>query len=810
MVKKVGLTDREAAKRLTQYGPNEINTKRKLSGWRAYLSRFRNPLVVILLLAAIASFGLGEVASGTIIIVIVFVSTTLDFFNSYQSAKAAEALQKSVRVSVQVYRGGKIKNLPTARIVPGDIVSLQAGSLIPADGEVVESNGLSIDESALTGESFPVIKAVGQPVYMGSSATSGSGLIRITATGKQTEFAHLASSLQQDRPTEFDIEIAKFSALISRLTFGLVIFILAFNLVFKHDAVDALLFALALAVGLTPELLPLIITINLTKGSLRMAKKGVIVKKLSAIQNFGAMDVLCTDKTGTLTENQIAVARVQDFYLTESAHALELAAVACKFSTAYENPLDLAILNFKKYNLRGYKKVAEIPYDFNRKRESVVAAYDNANILISKGAADEMLPIITAYRDKNGEPKRLTVGAKAKLTEAYRDLSSEGYRVLMIASRPVAAAGEYTVTDENHLVFEGYVAFIDPPKSSAKKSLKTLADNNIEIKIITGDDPLVAAKVAGELDLPVKGIMTGAEIAKLNRLQLARKVDKATIFARVNPSQKLAIIEALRRRGHVVGYMGDGINDAPSLKAADVGVSVNNAVDVAKDTADIILMGKSLKYLNDGVIEGRRTFANTMKYLKMALSSNFGNMFSMAGSSLFLPFLPMTAPQILLNNLLYDTSQFAIPADNVDAEMLAKPQRMNMPAIREFMWVFGPLSSVFDFITFGVLILGFHATAAEFQTGWFIESLLTQILVVFIIRTRRFALASKPAKVLMLSIFAISMIAITIVMTGLGSYFGFTVPSPTMAAAIAAIVVAYLIIVEITKHIFYRIVGEKI
>lgn len=805
-----GLTSREARRRLDRYGYNTTSDKKRLSPMAAYLLRFRNPLSVILLLAAVSSFFLGEYASGLIIFCIVIISTTLDFVNTYRSEKAAAALQRSVRVNAQVLRDHKIKSIPLANIVPGDVVSLQAGSIIPADGVVLNSTDLTIDESALTGETFPVYKPIDGQVYMGSSAVSGSGTMLVTATGHQTEFARIASNLNQDTPTEFDLEIARFSMLIARITFGLVIFILAVNLLFRRDAIDALLFALALAVGLTPELLPLIITINLTKGSLRMAKKGVIIKKLSAIQNFGSMDVLCTDKTGTLTQNQIAVARTQDINLTESRRVLDLAAAVCQYSTSYENPLDQAILKFQKYNFRRFRKVQEIPFDFMRKRESVVVVEDGQTVLISKGAADAMMSALGSYRDANGTAKRMTVGAAAKLRQAYADLSSEGYRVLAVASRPVSHQDKYTKDDEADLTFEGYIAFIDPPKASAKKSLDRLAQHNIEVKIITGDDPLVAQKVASDLQINVKGVMTGDQIAKLNKLQLARKVDQISIFARVNPSQKLAVIEALRHRGHVVGYMGDGINDAPSLRTADVGISVNNAVDVAKDTADVILMGQSLAYLNDGVIEGRRTFANTMKYLKMALSSNFGNMFSMAGSSLLLPFLPMTAPQILLNNLLYDTSQFALPSDNVDDEQLTRPHRMDMAAIKKFMWVFGSLSSLFDFITFGVLMLVFHTGASQFQTGWFIESLLTQTLVVFIFRTRRFALASRPSKGLMLSIAAIVIIAGSIALSSLGQYLGFTPLPLEQLTAIALITICYLTTAEIIKHAFNRHLGERV
>jgi len=818
----VGLTSNEAAKRLAKYGPNTIAKERHLSGVRAYLLRFRNPLVIILILAAGFSAFLGEIPSTVIIVAIVLLSVTLDFVNTFRSEKAAASLQHKVRVLAEVYRNHKIKNVPLAEIVPGDIVRLDAGSLIPADGEIIASTDLTIDESSLTGESFPVAKELNDTAYLGSSVTSGEGLLRVTATGTKTEFSHLAAALHKSTPTEFDIEIKRFSMLIARLTFGLVLAIFAANIVLGHSAlIDALLFSVALAVGLTPELLPLIITLNLTKGSLAMAKKGVIVKKLSAIQNFGSMDVLCTDKTGTLTENRIAVAKAEDFSGTESENVLKYAYAACHFSTAYENPLDAAILNYHKFDLKKFKFIQEIPFDFHRKRESIVAKIDGDEMLISKGAPDEMLKIINWYED-NGEIKVLDDAAFKKLSDQYQNLARDGFRVLAIATRNITYSGvdrdacdnpssaemcndKYSASVEAEMVLAGFIAFIDPPKDSAEQSLKDLRKNGIDVKIITGDDPLVAAKLAGDLNLEVKGIITGEQMSKMNRIKLENAVEQTTIFARVNPEQKLAVIEALQARGHVVGYLGDGINDAPSLRAADIGISVNNAVDVAKDTADLILMKESLAELNDGVVEGRRTFANTLKYLMMSLSSNFGNMFSMAGASIILPFLPMTAPQILFNNLLYDASQFAIPADTVDRELVERPRRMNMKSIKKFMWVFGPLSSVFDFATFILLFFIFHLAASEFQTGWFIESILTQTFVVYVIRTRRIPFVqSRPSWPLMLSVLAVCTIAVATTFSFIGPYFGFAVlPMPIMAS-IGLLVLIYLVLAEITKQIFYK------
>lgn len=802
MDKKVGLTSHEAKERLAYYGANTIVEKHRVSAVRAYLERLCNPLVIILLLAAIASLVMGEVSSGIVITTIILISTALDFVNAHRSEKAAQALSSSIKIKASVWRDNKLHQINPETIVPGDIVSVYAGSLIPADGEVVNANSLSVDESSLTGESYPVGKLAGQSVYMGSSVNSGDGLIRITATGHNTEYCQIAKLLRTQNTTEFDREIARFSTLIARLTFGLVLFILAASLLLKHNTVQALLFALALAVGLTPELLPLIITANLTRGSLRMAKRGAIVKRLSAIQDFGAMDVLCTDKTGTLTENQIEVARTEDIYHTESARALELAAAVCHFTTSYETPMDKAILDFRSYRFDRYHKIYEIPYDFSRRRESVVVKIDHQTRLITKGAADSMMSLLAKFRAKNGEASKLTESALAELEMTYRNLSQEGYRILMVASRDIEPCDNYDTSNETDLTFEGFVVFVDPPKHSAAASLKRLMNNGISIKIITGDDPLVAQHVATELNLPIQGILTGDQISHLNHLQLARKAETTTIFARVNPSQKLAIVQALRRH-HTVGYLGDGINDAPSLRCADVGISVNNATDVAKDTADIVLMSHSLEYLNDGVMEGRRTFTNTMKYLQMALSSNFGNMISMAGASLILPFLPMTASQILLNNLLYDSSQFAIPSDQVDPEQIDRPQRLSIHGLKHFMLVFGIISSLFDLLTFAIMLKVLHTDVSEFQTGWFIESLLTQILVVFIVRTHRFAIASRPAKVLIASVTIVAIIAILIAYTSLGRWFGFSVLSPTASLVLGSIIAAYLMATEAVKHIFY-------
>lgn len=801
---KLGLTNGEAKRRLLKYGYNTPVPVHHLSCIKEYLMRFKNPLVIVLVVAAILSLYMGEVASAVTVLVIVFISTTLDFINTFRSERAAQALQRTVRVSATVLRSGKPRKVPVANLVPGDVVIVSSGSLIPADGAVLESDGMAVDESAITGESFPVIKSVKDQVKMGSNVTSGSGCVLLQQTGAHTEFAQIAKSLNRNKVTEFDIEIARLSVMLTRITFGLVLMIVVINIIFHRDMTSSILFAIALAVGMTPELLPLIITINLTKGSLRMAKKGVIVKKLSAMQNFGSMDILCTDKTGTLTESKIAVAKTQNYYGNDAPRLLQLAAFVSNNSRSFNSPLDDAVVKCAPADLDGYVMQREIPFDFQRRRESVLAKLNSGDYqLITKGAADSMLKIVKYYRDNNGEARRLTKAGLDGLMQDCTNLSKQGYRTLMVATRDFDTA-DIALEDESEMVFEGFIAFEDPPKASAAKSLKALASNGIAVKIVTGDDPLVATKIAESLGLTVKGVLTGDQISKLNSVKLRRRVDKTTIFARVNPSQKLAVIEALRHAGHVVGYMGDGINDAPALRIADIGISVNNAVDVAKQTADLILLGKSLRYLNDGVVEGRRTFANTMKYLKMSLSSNFGNMFSMAGASLVLPFLPMTASQILLNNLLYDTSQFAIPSDNVDRAQLTQPRRMDLKSLKKFMWLFGIASSLFDFITFAILLGIFKSDAAQFQTCWFIESLLTQILVVFIIRSHKWSLSSRPSLPLIGSIGCIAALAIAVVYTTIGSWFGFIIPEWHLSLAIAGIVAGYLVVIELLKRLFYR------
>lgn len=805
-----GLSLQDVKKLRQQYGPNSLQDDNSTNrAFLAFLARFKNPLVIILLIAALLSLFFGDKVSALIIVAIVFLSVGLDFFNTFRSQKAAEALKDKVRVKVQVMRNGVECFITAVELVPGDIVLLSAGKVIPADGVIVDGKDLFTNEAALTGESFPQGKPIDAKVYMGSGVISGSGIMQVTKTGKITKFAHIAQALQSvHRATEFENEIKKFSVLIVKLTIFLVLFVFLINILFHRNILDSVLFSLALAVGLTPELLPLIITLNLTKGSIKMAKEGVIVKQLSAVQDFGSMDILCTDKTGTLTENKISLVKHIDGRNIDSNEVLRLGYIVSSFSTSLDNPLDAAVRAYDGVDVSVYRKIDEIPFDFERKREAVVVHHinDKRRYLIVEGAPEEVLKISVNY---GVDKVHLTKELRAEIQDTYDKLSRDGFRVLAVASKEIEPEKRYESSDENNMSFYGFLAFLDPAKASVSETLKRMQVMGIGIKIITGDNAYVTEKIANDIGLRIEGILTGVELDKLSKREIELAVEKTTIFARVNPEQKMQIIQALQSNGHVVGYMGDGINDAPSLRAADVGVSVNNAVDVAKDAADFILLRKNLHELVNGISEGRKTFANTMKYLRMSLSSNFGNMFSMAGASLFLPFLPMLATQILLNNLLYDTSQFAIPLDNVDESEVLKPHTMSIPDIKKFMWAYGLLSSIFDFSTFGLLMLIFHADQGTFQAGWFIESIMTQVFVVYVIRTRLIPFKqSRPAPTLVASTLLVILAAFVVILSSLRFVFHFGLLSPIQIASLIGLVVIYLILAELIKRKFYGQAGK--
>jgi Mg2+-importing ATPase len=813
-----GLTSEQATDRREVYGRNDISPARKRPPIIRFLEHFWNLLIIILLIAAAISVFVGEFTDAAIIFVIVIISVTLDFFQEYKAENAADLLKQKLVSKAAVFRDGKQVELPITEIVPGDLIFLAAGDIVPADARVLAERDFYINQSALTGEPFPVAKTAGVEdpnttlteagnyIFLGTSVVSGTATAIITRTGMSTEFGKVAKILVGRPPeTEFERGLKQFSYLMSKFIFFLVIFVFFINALFRHGVLESLLFSVALAVGMTPELLPMILSLNLSKGSIAMSQKGAIVKHPESIQNFGSMDVLCTDKTGTLTENQIALVRHLDTEGNDSENVLLYSYINSFFDTGLKSPLDEAILKFRHIDIDAYRKIDEIPFDFLRKRISVIVSRGSGRILVAKGAPEEVLRVCSE-RERGGVVEPLTEAGKEQITTIYQAQSAAGFRTLAVCYRSLPEdQARFSATDEKGMILVGLVTFIDPPKESARDSVQLLARSGIELKILTGDNELVAKKTCDLIGLPAKGVLTGAGIEHLDQETLSRVVENVTIFSRMTPVQKNRVMIALKHNGHVVGFMGDGINDAPSIREADVGISVENAVDIAKESADIILLKNDLRVLNDGVLEGRKTFGNTMKYILMGTSSNFGNMFSVAGASLFLRFLPMLPIQILLNNLLYDVSESTIPTDNVDASYISTPKKWDIEFIKKFIMVFGPISSVFDFITFFVLLFIFNADAALFQTAWFIESICTQTLVIFVIRTRVVPFyKSRPSIPLLVSTLMIVAIACILPFTFIGSIFSFVPPPVSFFAVLAGLVAGYLIITELVKRWFYR------
>jgi Mg2+-importing ATPase len=815
-----GLSDAEARSRLAAVGPNLFRDRQEQSALAQFASRFRNPLVIILLAASAISAFTGEIANFVIITLMVLLSVTLDFVQEYRAGRAAERLRLAVSVRATVLRDGASREVPVAEIVPGDVVLLSAGDLVPADGLLLEARDFFVKQALLTGEPYPVEKRTGvlpptatemqdaaNAVFAGTSVISGSARVLVVRTGAATALGAIGKSLtRQPPPTSFELGTRQFGMLIMRLTILLVLFVLLVNAMFHRPWLESFLFAVALAVGLTPELLPMVVSVTLSRGALRMAKKRVIVKRLSAIQNLGSMDVLCTDKTGTLTEAKIRLERHVDAQGAPSERVLELAYLNSFFETGLKSPLDEAILDHKHIDTGGWKKIDEVPFDFERRRVSVLLDNGSTRLLVVKGAPDDIVGLCAACEDGGAECRRPTDEAVVKRLHAqYHGLEREGFRVLGIAWREVPRDHPHAVvSDETELVLAGFAAFLDPPKAGAGAALAALSASGVAIKIVSGDSDLVTQHICAELKIPVTGVLTGREIAQMDDTALRASVEAANLFCRVNPAQKERVILALKARGHVVGYLGDGINDAPSLHSADVGLSVDSAVDVAKAAADIILLERDLQVVHEGVLEGRRTFANILKYILMGTSSNFGNMFSMAGAALFLPILPMLPGQILLNNMLYDVSEVPIPLDRVDPEEVRAPRVLDMNFIRNFMLMIGPISSIFDFLTFYVLLVVLGAGEALFQTGWFVESLTTQVLVIFIIRTRGNPFGSRPHPVLVATSLAVVAAGAILPFTPVGAYFGFVAPPARFYVILAAMVAAYLAIVEAAKRVFYR------
>jgi Mg2+-importing ATPase len=814
-----GLTTGETKRRLRLYGPNSMAKESRFAGLLTFLRLFANPLVIILLVASGISLGLGGQVGGLIIIAIVLLSVLLNFFMEFQARHAVEEIQKQVATTAAVMRDGLEQELPIAELVPGDIIRLNAGDLVPADARLLDVKDLQVRESALTGESLPVEKSARDlpegkhgvadatnSVFLGTAVQTGLGTAVIVRTGRSTALGVIAQRLATRPPeTEFSRGIRHFGLMITRVIMLLVLFVLLVNLYFHRPLLESFLFAVALAVGMTPEMMPMIITVTLAQGARRMTRKKILVKQLAAIEDFGSVTILCSDKTGTLTEGEIVLDRHVDILGKEDKNVLRLIYLNSYFEAGIKSPLDDAVLKHDHPKIVEYVKVDEIPFDFNRKRLSVVVRHGGEHLLITKGEAEGIFGICQTV-SIDGLPQPFNESRRAAAEETFKKLSADGYRTLGVAVRKVDKRDVYTPADERDMTLAGFAAFLDPPKEGVHAVLEALKQNGISVVIMTGDNQYVTQKIAHDVGLASDRILTGNQVDTMDNAALAYQAENGAIFARVSPEQKNRVILALKARGHVVAYGGDGINDAPSLHTADVGISVMNGVDVAKDAAKIILLEKDLAVLNDGVIEGRRCFANIMKYIIMGTSSNFGNMFSMAAASLFLPFLPMLPTQILLNNFLYDLSQISIPSDNVDPALLHRPKRWHIGFIRQFMMIIGPISSIYDFLTFGVLLWVFHAStnAPLFHTGWFVESLATQTLVVFVIRTAGNPFKSRPGRPLLTGVFAVVAVAVALPYTPAGSLLGF-IPLPlSLLGAIAGLAVTYLLVVQAVKTWFYH------
>ena len=754
-----GLSQSEAERRLRVSGPNEV-AQEQVHGWPVRLLRIvRNPLVILLTTLSAVSFATGDARAGTVMAAMVVLSVGLRFAQEARAGAAAAKLKAMIHVTASVLRDGQPRDVPLRDLAPGDVVHLSAGDMIPADVRVLTSKDLFVNQGSLTGEALPVEKFhdpdhqeaasltdLKNICFMGTSVQSGTATAVVVATGAQTSFGGVASALAEERvPTSFDQGLNRFTWLMLRLMAGMVPLVFLINGFTKQDWKSAFFFALAVAVGLTPEMLPMVVSVCLSKGALAMSRRRVIVKRLNAIQNFGGMDVLCADKTGTLTEDRVVLMRHCDVMGRESELVLLDGYLISHFQTGLKNLLDRAILETPDFHqkrlVERYTKLDEIPFDFTRRMMSVlVEDPDGRPVLLTKGAPEEIFRNST-YFELDGKLSPMDPALIADLKEEYEGLGDDGFRVLAVATKELPGKRLCSKEDERELVLRGYVAFLDPPKKTAAQALKDLHQRGVAVKILTGDNPLISRKVCRDVGLPAEPLLLGADVDKMSDSDLAKAAENTTLFARVSPVHKERVLRALRARGHVVGFLGDGINDAPALRAADVGISVDTGTDIAKESADLILLEKDLTVLEGGVMEGRKVFANILKYVRMGASSNFGNMFSVLGASIFVPYLPMAPIQILTNNLLYDFSQVPIPADDVDAEQVARPRPWNIDEIRRFILLIGPLSSIFDYTTFCVMLWVFDcwnpARAPLFQTGWFVESLMTQTLIIHVIRTNK-------------------------------------------------------------------------
>lgn len=821
-----GLSQTTARHVLEQVGANRIQPKERGTAWSLFLDQFRSPIVLILISATIVSAFLKDWVDATIILLIVLGSACLSFFQEFNASGAAQKLRAQVSIRTEVLRDAAAISIPSEEIVPGDVILLAAGSLIPADGLVLEAKDFFVDQAVLTGETFPVEKKPGvvpdtaslsertNTVFMGTSVRSGSGTVLIVETGLNTAFGQIADRLTLRPPeTEFERGIRQLGYLLTEVMLLLVLGIFAFNVFFQKPILDSLLFSIALAVGLTPQLLPAIININLSKGSQAMARHGVIVRRLESIENFGSMDILCTDKTGTLTEGVVQLDDALDVDGNPAPRVQLYAWLNASLQSGLFNPLDEAIRKKGAAGMDSFVKVDEIPYDFVRKRLSVVVRpgagresgqNGSGPLLITKGALESVLTVCTRVESSGGESP-LDEERQARVQAHFEEWSAQGYRVLGVAVKPVPAQlHSYEPGDEDGMTFVGFLLFFDPPKEGVQQTIAALENLGVRLKIITGDNHLVARHIGQMIGLGDFKVMSSRELDGLRDEALWHAVEATAIFSEVDPNQKERIILALKKRGHVVGYLGDGVNDAPSLHSADVGISVANAVDVARDAADLVLLRQSLDVLLEGILQGRKTFANTLKYIFMATSANFGNMFSVAGASLFLPFLPMLPKQILLINFLTDLPEMTIAGDHVDQALVDRPRRMNIAFLRRFMLVFGLLSSFFDYATFAVLLWLMKASEQGFQTGWFVESIFSAGLVVFAVRTRLPLTRSRPSGLMLLVTGLVLLVTLWLPYSPLARLLGFVPLSFPFLLAIAGIVLLYVLTAEVAKRWFYQ------
>jgi Mg2+-importing ATPase len=828
-----GLTDSEAELLTGKYGPNIAVKEKRQSALFRLADNVKNPLVVLLSILGLVSYFTGDMRGTIVIFVMVLLGISLRFIQETRSDQAAEKLKAMVRTTATVLRSGLRREIPLRELVPGDIVLLSAGDMVPADVRLITAKDLHVNQATLTGEAVPVEKSAGPCMtscrnlfdlpnicFLGSNVEIGSATAVVIATGGRTYFGRLASSIVGQRVlTNFDKGVNGFAWLMIRFIAVMVPTVFFINGFFKGDWTEAFLFALAVGVGLTPEMLPMIVTVNLSKGAIAMSRKKVIVKRLNSIQNFGAMDVLCTDKTGTLTMGKIVLEKYVDMEGAESHKILEYAYLNSYYQTGLKNLTDVAILEHesleqKLIGQQSFYKIDEIPFDFVRRRMSIVIGdAQGDHIMICKGAVEEVVALCSGVELKGQVLPLDSSHQDSKVKLLVRQFNEQGFRVIALAYKTVPdQTKEYTVADESNLTLLGFLAFLDPPKETATAALERLHESRVQVKILTGDNEIVTQSICRQVGLQVENILGGSEIEEMNDQELEAKVENTTIFTKLSPSDKERIIKALQRREHVVGFLGDGINDAPALKEADVGISVDSAVDIAKESSDIILLEHSLTVLQEGVLEGRKVFGNIIKYIKMAASSNFGNMFSVLGASAFLPFLPMLPIQVLTNNLLYDFSQTAIPTDSVDKEWIEKPRRWAIKEIQRFIVLIGPISSIFDYATFFVMLHVFHSwkNPALFQTGWFVESVFTQTLIIHVIRTNKIPFIQSRASVpLILTSLAIVTVAGLLPFLPIGTALGF-VPLPSQYwAYLAAMLVGYIVLTQIVKTWYVRKLGDE-